>query len=113
MDPESGRVSLSHRELLGTWEENAAMFSVGETVPGIVRSVEKYGIFVELAPNLAGLAEYKSGVEVGQTASVYIKNILPQKKKVKLVLVDTYTTDKRTTSVNYYITDGNVADWSY
>ena len=41
------RISLSHKELLGTWEENAALFKAGETVPGIVRSVERYGIFVE------------------------------------------------------------------
>ena len=36
---ENGRISLSHKELLGTWEENAANFSPGETVSGIVRSV--------------------------------------------------------------------------
>ncbi|MGL0910084.1 hypothetical protein ACSTB0_13670, partial [Faecalibacterium wellingii] len=42
--------------LLGTWEENAAGFTVGETVVGIVRSVEEYGTFIEIAPNLAGLA---------------------------------------------------------
>ena len=53
----SGRICLSHKELLGTWEENAARFSPGETVGGIIRSVEDYGVFVELAPNLAGLAE--------------------------------------------------------
>ena len=108
-----GRIALSHKELLGTWEENADAFEIGQTVAGIVRSIESYGIFVELAPNLAGLAEWKAGVEVGQTASVYIKNILPQKKKVKLVLVDTYTTDRKSTSMNYYITSGNVSDWVY
>ncbi|MGN1117448.1 MAG: S1 RNA-binding domain-containing protein, partial [Acutalibacteraceae bacterium] len=43
---ESMRVTLSFKELLGTWEQNAAEFSAGETVPGIIRSVEKYGIFV-------------------------------------------------------------------
>ncbi|MBR5310317.1 MAG: S1 RNA-binding domain-containing protein, partial [Oscillospiraceae bacterium] len=53
----SGRICISHKELLGTWEENAERFSAGETVGGIIRSVEDYGIFVELAPNLAGLAE--------------------------------------------------------
>ena len=37
---ENGRIYLSHRELLGTWEENAAMFSAGQTVSGIIRSVE-------------------------------------------------------------------------
>lgn len=64
MDP-AGRVSLSHKELLGTWEENAALFSPGETVSATVRSVESYGIFVELTPNLAGLAEPKAGVRAG------------------------------------------------
>ena len=59
---ENGRISLSHKELLGTWEENAAAFSAGETVAGIVRSVENYGAFIELTPNLAGLAESREGV---------------------------------------------------
>ena len=36
-----GRFVLTIRELLGTWEENAAGFTVGETVVGIVRSVEE------------------------------------------------------------------------
>ena len=56
-----GRFVLTIRELLGTWAENAARFTVGETVVGIVRSVEEYGTFVEIAPNLAGLAESRGG----------------------------------------------------
>ena len=71
-----GRITLSHKELLGTWSENAQKFSQGQTVSGIVRSIENYGIFVELTSNLAGLAELKSGVKVGQSASVYIKSIM-------------------------------------
>ena len=35
------RIGLSHKELLGTWMENAAKFAVGETVSGIVRSMER------------------------------------------------------------------------
>ncbi|MBE6758860.1 MAG: 30S ribosomal protein S1 [Ruminococcaceae bacterium] len=85
-----GRIVLSHRELLGTWAQNAARFRPGETVAGTVRSVESYGIFVELAPNLAGLAEYREGVAVGSGASVFIKSIIPERMKVKLVLVDTF-----------------------
>ncbi len=108
-----GRIALSHKELLGTWKENAELFEIGQTVAGIVRSIESYGIFVELAPNLAGLAEWKAGVEVGQSASVYIKNILPDKMKVKLVLVDSYICEKKPTPLNYYITEGNVAGWKY
>lgn len=88
IEPEKGRIYVSHKELLGSWEENASRFSVGQTVAGIVRSIEEYGIFVELAPNLAGLAEYKKGVAVGKCASVYIKSIFPERMKVKLVIVD-------------------------
>ncbi len=108
-----GRIALSHKELLGTWQENAALFEIGQTVAGIVRSIEPYGIFVELAPNLAGLAEWKAGVEVGQSASVYIKNILPEKMKIKLVLVDTYVSEKKSAAVTYYIKEGNVKGWKY
>ena len=85
---ETGRITLTHRELLGTWEENMSKFEPGQTAAGIIRSVESYGIFVELAPNLAGLAECKENVVVGQRAAVYIKNILPQKMKVKLAIID-------------------------
>lgn len=85
---EKGRITLTHKELLGTWEENASLFSVGETVPGIVRSVENYGIFVELTPNLAGLAEFNPEVTEGEYAAVYIKNIIPERMKIKLVIVD-------------------------
>lgn len=82
------RIFVTRRELLGTWEENAALFSVGQTVTGIVRSIEQYGIFVELTPNLAGLAEYREDVSVGQCAAVYIKNIIPERMKIKLVIID-------------------------
>jgi len=58
-------------------------WSMRETaVAGIVRSVESYGIFVELTPNLAGLAELKENVHAGQQASVFIKSILPNRMKV-------------------------------
>lgn len=55
-----------------------------------MRSVEHYGVFVELAPNLAGLAEPKDGVKVGQQASVYIKNLIPEKMKIKLIIIDSF-----------------------
>jgi small subunit ribosomal protein S1 len=90
IDRDHSRIYVSHKELLGTWNENVSLFSIGQTVAGTVRSIEPYGIFVELAPNLAGLAEYREGVSVGQRAAVYIKNIIPEKMKVKLVLVDAY-----------------------
>lgn len=88
VDRLSGRVYVTTKELYGTWQENADLFEVGQTVTGIVRSIEDYGIFVELTPNLAGLAEYKEGMRPGEGASVYIKSINPEKMKVKLALID-------------------------
>ena len=90
VDREAGRIYMSIRELLGTWEENAAAFSPSQTVTGVIRSVEDYGIFVELSPNLAGLAEYKQGAKVGDGCAVYIKSMIPERMKVKLVLIDTF-----------------------
>lgn len=108
----SGRITLTHKELLGTWEENAAAFHAGETVPGVVRSIEKYGIFVELAPNLAGLAEYVPGVQAGDCASVYIKSINPERMKIKLILVDHFPAQE--TEVLYTYPDiAHLDKWTY
>ena len=87
---EGQRVTLTHKELLGTWEENAAAFQAGETVGGVIRSIESYGVFVELAPNLAGLAEVKENIFPGQQASVFIKSILPSRMKIKLIIIETF-----------------------
>lgn len=108
IDPDTGRLYLSQKELLGTWEENAALFSVGQTVAGIVRSIENYGVFLELTPNLAGLAEPRCGAEIdelniGDTAAVYIKSIIPERMKVKLVLIDAHTQPQLPAPVKYFI----------
>ena len=108
-----GRIFVSTRELLGTWEENASKFRAGQTVAGIVRSVEDYGVFVELTPNLAGLAELKDPVHqrpmmegmIGRTAAVFIKSIIPERMKIKLVLIDATKGDERPIHpLSYYIT---------
>lgn len=110
---EGSRITLSHKELLGTWEENVAMFSAGETVAGIVRSVEPYGIFVELSPNLAGLAETKEDVFSGQQASVYIKSILPARMKVKLVIIDTFDFSYRPAAPKYFFEGTHMDQFIY
>lgn len=110
------RIYVTHKELLGTWEENAQNFSVGQTVTGIVRSIEEYGIFVELTPNLAGLAEYKEGIAVGQTAAVFIKNIIPERMKIKLVIIDTYNASQKRDNceLRYYLNDiDHIDSWQY
>ena len=107
------RICLTHKELLGTWQQNASLFSAGETVGGVIRSVESYGIFIELAPNLAGLAEPKEGVTAGQAASVYIKALIPEKMKVKLIIVDVFESLCFPSKINYFINSGKLERWEY
>ena len=109
---EDGKITLSHKELLGTWEENAELFSQGQTVSGVVRSIEDYGIFVELAPNLAGLAESKENVCVGQAASVYIKSIIPEKMKIKLIIIDSFNSDFKS-PINYFYNGEHIDKFVY
>ena len=108
-----GRFVLTIRELLGTWAENAAAFSAGETVVGIVRSVEEYGTFIEIAPNLAGLAESCPDLRPGQAVSVYIKSILPEKMKIKLVIVNRALGQGHRFELRYFVTEGHIDRWVY
>lgn len=89
INKENGKVILSYKETLGTWEENAEKFMQGMKAKGIVRETEKNknGIFIELTPNLVGMAEYKEGLEYGQSVDVYIKKIDAERKKVKLLII--------------------------
>lgn len=87
---EDEKLTFSLKELLGTWQENVNLFSVGETVTGVVRSIENYGVFVELMPNLAGLAEPCDTLKIGQSVSVFIKSIIEDKMKIKLVIVSSF-----------------------
>lgn len=115
-DDANGRIYVSHKELLGTWSENAAQFEIGTTVTGIIRSVESYGVFIELAPNLAGLAEYADNVSAGMLSSVYIKNIIPEKMKLKLVMIDTFRGTAPFPPRKYYIDVAHVThidEWHY
>jgi len=110
---DNDRITLSQKELLGTWQQNAKLFSPGETVAGIIRSIENYGIFVELAPNLAGLAEYKENVTVGQQASVYVKSIIPSRMKVKLIIIETFDYNYKPSEQRYFVNSGHIDSFEY
>lgn len=121
-DPSNGRLYVSMKELLGTWEENAKEFEVGQTVLGTVRSIEDYGVFIELAPNLAGLAEIRADsrdseiAKVGAHTAVYIKSILPDRMKIKLVLIDTYRGTVPQRKHKYFIdceSTSHISRWIY
>ena len=113
--PDEGRITLTHRELLGTWAENAACFEAGQTERGIVRGIEPYGVFVELTPNLSGLAERREDLSEGTHVSVFIKNIAPDKMKIKLIIIDTLENDRAdpVRLRDYFIQNGHISEWRY
>lgn len=107
------RITLTHRELLGTWMENASRFRPGETVRGIVRSVKDYGSFIELAPNLSGLADARERLSPGDCVSVYIKSIRPERMKIKLQVIEKLPPLPEPEPLRYQITDGVLEHWVY
>ena len=113
VDPTACRFYLSHKELLGTWLENASAFAPGDAVTGIVRGVREYGVFIELAPNLSGLADWREDLEPGDTVAVYIKSIRPETRKIKLQVIENLGPTQEPGPLRYFITDGSVKDWTY
>lgn len=89
IDRKTNRINLSYKEMLGTWEENVKDIKQGEIINGKIRETEKSknGIFIELKPNLVGMAEYRPNFEYGENVQVYVKKIIPEKKKIKLKIL--------------------------
>ena len=112
-DRDLGRLYLSHKELLGTWAENAAAFASGMTVAGWVRGVKPYGTFVELAPNLTGLADQTEGLAEDDRVSVYVKAIQPTRRKIKLTVLEKLPEAMQPAPFSYFITDGQLVNWDY
>lgn len=86
-DRDTGRIELTYKELLGTFEENVKSLTEGDIVDGVVRNRIKTGVFVELKPNVVGIAEHVNGIEYGQKVLVSIKKINVEKKKIKLIII--------------------------
>lgn len=70
--------------------------------------------FHRTAPNLSGLAEPRAGLEEGDAVSVYIKSILPQKQKIKLIVLKKL--DRALLAqppIQYFETEGHLQSWQY
>lgn len=113
IDARKRRITMTHRELLGTWMENASFFNPGETVSGTVRSVQSYGSFVELTPNLSGLTDVREGLVPGDGVSVFIKSMDPKRMKIKLQLIEKLPKPPEKEALRYHVTDGVLTHWSY
>ena len=93
--------------------ENASRFAPGDTVQGVIRSIRDYGAFVELTPNLSGLADVKEGTAEGDRVSVFIRSIRPERMKIKLQIIQRLPPRLAPTPPRYQITDGRLERWGY
>ena len=85
----TNKIYLSHKELLGTWDENIKEIKKGQILKGIVkdRAKNNKAIFIEIKPNLVGMAEYSDKYNYGDKVNIFVKKIIPEKKKIKLTIV--------------------------
>ena len=74
---------------------------------------EEYGSFIELAPNLSGLADAREDLRPGDGVSVYIKSIRPERMKIKLQVIEKLPPLAEPEPLRYQITDGVLDRWVY
>ena len=86
-DRDTGRIELTYKELLGTFEDNVKDLKEGDIVEGVVRNRLKSGVFVEIKPNVVGIAEHVNGIETNQKVLVSIRKKNIEKKKIKLIII--------------------------
>ena len=112
---DDGKIELTHRELLGTWKQEASKLSEGSTVIGTVLSIEDYGVFVRLSQNLSGLAKVPEGIDLtpGDVVVVHVHSITEDTLKVKLSIVRKVKDSKEELRFNYYINDKHIDVWTY
>ena len=112
---ENYRVELTHKELLGTWEEEVTSFNEDDVTYGTVLSVEEYGVFVRLSQNLSGLADVTElELKPGDLVSVRIQSIQNRNMKIKLTIIDKVgTVTDKPMRFKYYVKEPHIKEWVY
>ena len=95
------QIGLSLKTLAADpWTTLAERFPVGANVPGIVRRLEAFGAFVEIAPGVEGLAHIskitigrrlshpRQALTVGQEVEATVLGVDPAQRRVSLSLVE-------------------------
>jgi small subunit ribosomal protein S1 len=88
IDPQTGKISLSHRDLLEhPWLHIDQKFAVDSVVVGTVSRIAKFGAFVKLAPGIEGLIHISelSHARVPTVSSVVAEG---QEVQVKVLSLD-------------------------
>ena len=105
---------VTHKELLGTWEENVKNFKKGFSYVGKVIDKTDYGLFIELKPNLTGLSDFiaNEDFEVGDSVSYIYKSNNAESLKVKVQVVGKAKEDYKI-FYDYVDFDENTITWFY
>lgn len=86
-DRDTGRIELSLKDAIGSFETRVKVLKEGSVEEGIVRTRTKTGLIIELKNNLVAMSEHVSGIEYGQKVLVYIKKINMEKEKIKVEII--------------------------
>lgn len=86
-DKDTGRIEISMKDLMGSFESKVKNLKEGDLVDGIIRGRTKTGIFVELKGDLTAMADHISGVEYGQKVLVHIKRINNEKERIRVEII--------------------------
>jgi ribosomal protein S1 len=98
MDPQTGKISLSYRELFESpWTSAERKYPVSAVVDGVVSRIMDFGAFVKLEPGVEGLVHISElshkrvfrvsdVVKEGQQVSVQVLSIDPEAQRIGLSL---------------------------
>ena len=78
---------MTYKDLLDPWNDKNIDFKEGDMILGVAKKHHENSIFVEVKPNVVGLANYKSGISYGDKVRVIVKKISPENKKIKLEIL--------------------------
>lgn len=114
IDPENRRITMSHRELLGTWMENASRFQPGGD--GYAALSAASSLMVASLSSRPTSPALRTAARTWRSVTryrVFIKNIRPERMKVKLQVIEKLPLTESIPPLAYQITDGKLDRWTY
>ena len=110
------KITLTHKELLGTWDDAVRQLEAGIVI-GKINTINNNGIFVTLGQNLSGIAyRYdKEEIHVGDSVVVAIKGIYRKNTRVQLRIIRISESKYDVPNFEYLtdISSGHINEWIY
>lgn len=113
---DNGNVYVSHKELLGTWDEAITDFKAGESVMGTVVNIVENKLFISISLNIIGVAPMPDDgnhYDIGDTVVVSIAYIKRSIMHVQLKVISKKNGAKPNLSIRYHYTGDHMDSWVY